>query len=409
MGSLRGSAIGEPVGEDRRDPADRQVGEHRVLVWHHRTRERPEAEPGQRRGPIVLEQPRLAAPHSRLEEEVGSFVDFQSITARPVHATDRSKVAYVHFDPDLLSRLTYRRSRTRLAGLDVAGDRRPVAVHVTGAPSQHQQHLVPFLDRPPEDQVRRWHHLKSVDHKGDSRVSTVFVAGAVCPHPPLIVPEVAQGAAPELEELRIACRTAIKTIVAAGPDQIVCIASEPVLGRVVRYGADAGGTLRRYGVGVSSGGPHEGLGLGLTIGAWLLDEAGWQGGRAYVGLPGVGAFVAGRELAAGSAAVGVLAMGDGSAKRTEKAPGSFEERAAAFDADVVRALSRADLKWFATHPDPGLAAELWCTGGPAWQALAGAATQVPADARIVADIGYDAAPYGVGYVVSAWSLAYPPD
>jgi hypothetical protein len=237
----------------------------------------------------------------------------------------------------------------------------------------------------------------------------VFVAGAVCPHPPLIVPGVAQGAAPELEELRIACRIAIKTIVAAGPEQIVCVASDPALGQVERYGADAGGSLRRYGVGVSFGGPDERLGLGLTVGAWLLDDAGWEGRRAYVGLPVVGAFGAGRDLAAGPTAVGVLAMGDGSAKRTEQAPGFFEARAAAFDAEVVRALSRADLDWFATHPDPRLAAELWCTGGPAWQALGGAATQAPISANIAAEIGYDAAPYGVGYVVSAWSLAHPPE
>jgi hypothetical protein len=78
------------------------------------------------------------------------------------------------------------------------------------------------------------------------------------------------------------------------------------------------------------------------------------------------------------------------------------------DADVVRALASADLDWFATHPEAPLAAELWCTGGPAWQALAGAATRTPAGTRIVADIGYDAAPYGVGYLVSTWSLAPNP-
>jgi hypothetical protein len=237
----------------------------------------------------------------------------------------------------------------------------------------------------------------------------VFVAGAVCPHPPLIVPEVAQGAALELEELRIACRTAIKTIVAADPDEIMCVASGPALGQVERYGSQAGGSLRNYGVDVSCGGSDERLGLGLTIGAWLLDDAGWKGGRSYVELPVLGAFDSGRDLAAGPADVGVLAMGDGSAKRSAEAPGGFEERAAAFDAEVVRALSEADLEWLATHPDPQLAAELWCTGGPAWQALGGAATQAPIGADIVAEIGYDAAPYGVGYVVSAWSLAYPLD
>jgi hypothetical protein len=232
----------------------------------------------------------------------------------------------------------------------------------------------------------------------------VFVAGAVCPHPPLIVPEVARGAASELDDLRTACRAAIKTIVAAAADVIVCVASDPALERVQRYGPDAGGSLERYGVDVSFGGNGERLGLGLSVGAWLLDDTGWDGRRAYVGLPLTGGFGVGRDLAAGPTAVGVLAMGDGSAKRSHQAPGFFDERAPGFDAEVVRALSSADLEWFVTHPDAQLAADLWCTGGPSWQALAGAATQAPAGAGIVGDIGYDAAPYGVGYVVGTWSL-----
>ena len=395
--------------EDGRDLAGRQARQHGVLVRHDWGRQRAQAEPGQRRRTIGFEQPWLAIPHPGLEEEVGSLVDVVSIARRTVHATERSKLTYVHVDPDLLTCLTYRGGSTRLAGLDVPGDGRPVAVHVTSASSKHQQHLVPSLDRPPEDEVRRRHHLKSVGHKGDSRVSSVFVAGVVCPHPPLIVPEVAQGAASELEELRIACRAAIKTIVAASPDEIVCVASDPDLERVERYGPDAGGSLLGFGVDVSSGGDDEQLGLGLTVGAWLLDDAGWEGQRAYVSLPLAGAFGAGRDLASGPGTVGVLAMGDGSAKRTAQAPGFFDARAARFDAQVVRALSSADLEWFATHPDMRLAAELWCTGGPAWQALAGAATQSPIGAQIVAEIGYDAAPYGVGYVVSTWSLMHPPD
>jgi hypothetical protein len=369
-----------------------------------RAGQRAEAEPGQRRRPIGFEQPRLAIPHRGLEEEVGSLVYVLAISRSPVHATNRQKVAYVHVHPYLFSRLTYRGGRTRLAGLDVSGHRRPMAVHVTRASSEHQQHLIPSLDRPPEDEVRRRHHLKSVDHTGDSRVSSVFVAGAVCPHPPLIVPEVARGAASELDDLRIACTAAIKTIVAAAPDVIICAASDSALERVKQYGPDAGGSLRRYGVDVSFGGNGERLGLGLTVGAWLLDEVGWDGRRTYVGLATAGGFDQGRGMAAGARTVGVLAMGDGSAKRSRQAPGFFDERAPGFDAEVVRALSSADLEWFATHPDAKLAADLWCTGGPAWQALAGAATQAPIGADIRTEIGYDAAPYGVGYVVSTWSL-----
>ena len=46
-------------------------------------------------------------------------------------------------------------------------------------------------------------------------------AVAFCPHPPVLVPEVAQAAAPELDELRAACRTAIRRIAAPGSRLLV--------------------------------------------------------------------------------------------------------------------------------------------------------------------------------------------
>ncbi|HEV3398484.1 MAG TPA: hypothetical protein VG693_04265, partial [Actinomycetes bacterium] len=41
------------------------------------------------------------------------------------------------------------------------------------------------------------------------------VAAAVVPHPPLLVPELAGAAAPELDPLRAACQEALATVVAA--------------------------------------------------------------------------------------------------------------------------------------------------------------------------------------------------
>jgi hypothetical protein len=89
---------------------------------------------------------------------------------------------------------------------------------------------------------------------------------------------------------------------------------------------------------------------------------------------------------------GVLVVGNGSAMRTEKAPGHFDERAAGFDADLRGAL--------ATEPgrlvdlDVGLARELWAdVEGLVWL---GREIEVdPASGRV----DYDAAPYGVQYWV----------
>ncbi|TWG93940.1 hypothetical protein L615_000600000530 [Nocardioides sp. J9] len=82
---------------------------------------------------------------------------------------------------------------------------------------------------------------------------------------------------------------------------------------------------------------------------------------------------------------GVLVVGNGSAKRTEKAPGHLDERAEAFDAAL-----RADFSAAAT--DPALAADLW------------ADTTCLADLPPLADadVLYDAAPFGVQYWVAVW-------
>ena len=47
------------------------------------------------------------------------------------------------------------------------------------------------------------------------------IAAAVCPHPPLLVPEVAAGAASELDDLRAACLAAIEHLSAA--DHLVVV------------------------------------------------------------------------------------------------------------------------------------------------------------------------------------------
>lgn len=52
-----------------------------------------------------------------------------------------------------------------------------------------------------------------------------LVAAAVCPHPPLIVPELAGAAAPELAELRAACAAAVTALYAAGAATVVLVGS----------------------------------------------------------------------------------------------------------------------------------------------------------------------------------------
>ncbi|NKY14256.1 hypothetical protein HGA06_08790, partial [Streptomyces somaliensis DSM 40738] len=106
----------------------------------------------------------------------------------------------------------------------------------------------------------------------------------------------------------------------------------------------------------------------------------------------------GRELAARAPRVALLVMGDGSARRTVKAPGYLDERAAGFDERAARALGAADTAALAAL-DARLAYELKAAGRASWQVLAGAAHTASPEGRLL----HDSAPYGVGYLVAAWS------
>ncbi len=203
----------------------------------------------------------------------------------------------------------------------------------------------------------------------------------------MLVPEVAQGAAAELDELREACDAAIGDLLALDPDHIAVIGAGPA----DRYwDHHAGGTLKPYGVDVHAGGATDELPLGLTLGAWLLDRNGWTGSRAYA---------TGDVDPKGRTAL--LVMADGSAKRTVAAPGYFDERAEDFDRTIATALGAGDAHTL-QHLDEELAAELWCEGARPLRQLGAIADAK--GAPIAARLRYDEAPFGVGYWVANWNF-----
>jgi hypothetical protein len=92
----------------------------------------------------------------------------------------------------------------------------------------------------------------------------------------------------------------------------------------------------------------------------------------------------------------LLVVADGTASRTPKAPGHFDERAEGFDASVANALA-AGTPAALGGLDQALAAELLVAGLPAWQAVA----SLPGPWR--GEVTYADAPFGVGYVVATWT------
>ncbi|MFI0777255.1 class III extradiol dioxygenase subunit B-like domain-containing protein [Streptomyces sp. NPDC021212] len=241
----------------------------------------------------------------------------------------------------------------------------------------------------------------------------MLIAAAVCPCPPLLVPEVAAGAAPELDALRAACLDAVAALVAARPGRLIVVGPAEPSG-LGTHPQGATGSFRSFGVDVEvrlggaapTAGAEDGgrpLPSSLAVGAWLLERAEWDVSPVE-GL-GVGEPLAaercievGRKLAASAERVALLVMGDGSACRTLKAPGYLDERAAAFDAEVARALASADTGALASL-DEELAHELKAAGRAPLQVLAGAGE----GAGLKGELRYDEAPYGVGYFAARWA------
>lgn len=225
------------------------------------------------------------------------------------------------------------------------------------------------------------------------------VAAAVCPHPPIIVPELAFGAASELDSLRAACLKAVDALSSA--DRVVIVGSAPAS---ATYDATTGGSFGPYGapeVRIGPGAPV--LPLSLTVGGWLLEQSQAVAlPRSYVAVTvdetPSHCLALGEEIAAGNERVGLLVMGDGSARRSDHAPVHLHPRAEIFDVTVAKALQDMDLEVLATL-DPDLASVLQAAGRAPWQVLAGAAEGAALAGRLL----YDAAPYGVGYFVASFT------
>lgn len=217
----------------------------------------------------------------------------------------------------------------------------------------------------------------------------MLVAAAVLPHPPLLVPALASTAAAELDPLRGRCGAAVGRLWAASPGVVYVI------------GDDRGfraSSFNPWGVDVAVDVP-EPVPLALLVGGWLTTGR----VRSFVAvsddLEGQDCADIGAELAGSADRVALLVMGDGSARHSEKAPGYLDSRAAAYDADVHRALGAADLGGL-LGLDADLARELLVAGRAPWQVLAGAAAGLPPPE--VVDLAFEA-PYGVGYHTASWT------
>lgn len=219
----------------------------------------------------------------------------------------------------------------------------------------------------------------------------------VCPHPPLLFRELV-GQHDVAAGLRGACRAAVTTLLAASPDRVVVVG-----------GADEPGAfptsmpvgVRRFGT--TGPGPAEpGLPLSLGVGRRLLGDAGWAGPLELLGVAWDASAAEldrlAEALSAGTVRTGLLLLGDGSARRGEKAPGFLDDRAFPFDDSLAAALATGDRR--ALHSlDGDLARDLMVGGRSVFRLLGRLGDPQRAELRHRDD------PFGVSYFVACWSFA----
>lgn len=214
-----------------------------------------------------------------------------------------------------------------------------------------------------------------------------------CPSSPLLAAGALVGDVAEMETVRAETLAAVRRLADDAPARVVVLGSDAPQGPTDER---AGGSLAPHGIDVTAGGPDVGLGLAHTVGAWLLDQAGWTGSRAYV-----------HELHASDLDdAAVLVVADGSAKRTEGAPGHLDDRAEPFDATIAAALADGDADALGGI-DFELADSLWCAGARAWRTVGDAVSarlHATDGAAGEARLHLDDAPLGVGWFVAEWRL-----
>lgn len=241
----------------------------------------------------------------------------------------------------------------------------------------------------------------------------------MCPGAPFLVDGVADAVAARLPDLRNACRRALALLPPA--DAVLLVSAGPAVTGARRAAAGPGWRMLPAGAVISASsivrsdhptntprtaGPAAATivepGVGTIVGSHLL--AADIGVRTPVviveisGDPGGAADAARQTIADVDRAV-LLVVADGAACHGDDAPGRRDDRAAAFDATLATALDAGNPAALAAAcADRTVAAELLAIVDPL-AVLAGLIREAPPDD---AELLFDAAPFGVGYLVASW-------
>lgn len=243
-----------------------------------------------------------------------------------------------------------------------------------------------------------------------------LVSAAICPHPMMLIPDIAGDADRKWRRLRDACLESVRRLnipkIGGGqaiawnaPHLVVIVGGDDAtrsFDPACAYGSLwASGVRWNYGWGVDSEDPQP-LPLSLTLGYWLMSQSriGDKGmivaNVAFQAIDFDASSQAcaelGRDLAGRAERVAMIVMGEGSTCMTAAALARDAEDAKRGDDEVLRALMEADADALARL-------EFRVTGQTAWQVLAGAA----GDQRFRGHLHANGSRRDRGYFAASWT------
>ncbi len=243
-------------------------------------------------------------------------------------------------------------------------------------------------------------------------------AVATVPSTALLIPEVAAGAAPELEVLRRCALQRIHDTVEVSDHLMVIAGSRttdsvgllktPSLASLRPIGLDRDISLQPQSSQQKERDEHEEIPLAVSVAGWLLSQVAPDCPRQYVVVPSqtsvAGAVVSdvfGEVADSGGGRLGVIVVGDGAATRTPKSPGACVDGAIAWDERWLAAWHRVDCDWFIDPTRSDEAQKFLVDGVGAWSfaaaMIAGTAHQW------MGCVDHHEDPYGVMYSVGGWN------
>lgn len=250
---------------------------------------------------------------------------------------------------------------------------------------------------------------------------------ATVPGTPLLIPDIASGAADELGEVR---RAALGRVAWAAGDsgRIIVLAQDPSASAMTRTHLPNCVSLTPLGLNadLASAGEHsraapdnsrvshedsravmdgddaEALPVSVLVAAYLASAASVVIEDVWTVPSNPNLVDVPPDIAAGA---GIVLIADGSSTRSPKAPGSFVEGAVEFDDALVEAVASIDREFLTDSKREHDADRFGVQGLGVWAAAAHLTGELAGDWIGEVDLSTD--PYGVCYLVAGWTASHP--